>query len=671
MFRAARFLSSLLSVLIVAGLSWAQAKPASAPGAPSWATTVNNAAFAAPTQQPYSERVVRYEIDARLDPGKHTIDATETLTWRNLTGQPQDHLPFHLYLNAFQKQSTFMAEARRNGATRDNPDFGWKEKMYGADEIKSLEVEGMGDLTSKIKFTHPDDGNADDRTVFEIALPRPIAPGASAVFHIKFHDVLPEVVARTGYKRDFFMIGQWFPKVGVWWQGAWNCHQFHENTEFFADFGVYDVKLTVPKDYITGATGVEMANGSNPDGTRTVTYHAEDVHDFSWTADPHYVVVEDDVTLSSGTVHARLLMHPGHMASAPRYMQALKGTMKHFDDWYGPYPYKQITVVDPAHAAFEAGGMEYPTLITAGTTWWAPAGARFPEVVVEHEFGHQYWYAMVATNEFEDAWLDEGINSYTEVKIMADLYGKNNDSLNLLGITGGGAALQRISYLRVADTDPLTRPAWLYMSGPAYGGVTYGKTATVMMQLEGLLGEDTMRRAIHTYFMRYRFKHPNKEDVLKTIEEVSGQDLRWYYNQAVYGTAVLDYEIKSVRSERVDWYEDEKKKPEKKGETIFRDEVVVHRKGDFLYPVRVLIRFEDGEQVRERWDGVDRWIRYTYERKSKIASAEIDPDYQVLLDKNLYNNSYVQKGDMKAHFKLANAWLFLTQFLAQMAAWLA
>src|SRR4029077_4478296 len=152
-----------------------------------------------------------------------------------------------------------------------------------------------------------------------------------------------------GYKRDFFMVGQWFPKVGVWWKGAWNCHQFHATTEFFADFGTFDVKLTVPKSYILGAGGDLVSSVDNPDGTKTATFHSEDVHDFSWTASPSFTVVEDSWTGSAGTGKIVRRMSPGNRATAPRYLQVLKGTLDLFDKWYGPYPYDRITVVDPPH----------------------------------------------------------------------------------------------------------------------------------------------------------------------------------------------------------------------------------------------------------------------------------------------------------------------------------
>ena len=175
--------------------------------------------FAAKVSGPLSQWVVAYQIDAKYDPAKHTVDATETLTYHNLTGRPLDRFPFHLYLNAFQPKSTWVGEAHRDGNFRTSRLEEWGPKDNGSNEITSLEVVGMGDLTKQMKFISPDDGNVDDKTVFEVKLPRAIQPGQDVQFKIKFRATFPEVIARTGYKRTFLLAGQWFPKVGVWWHG--------------------------------------------------------------------------------------------------------------------------------------------------------------------------------------------------------------------------------------------------------------------------------------------------------------------------------------------------------------------------------------------------------------------------------------------------------------------
>ncbi len=617
-----------------------------------------------------STRIVAYDIDAKLNTSAHTIDATETLVYRNLTGQPQQTFPFHLYLNAFQPQSTFMTEVRLVGTRGTGPDSGWDNKHHGSITVSKLEVEGMGDLTGKMEFIQPDDGNRNDHSVFQVSLPKPIASGASVQFRMTFRDELPEVLHRTGYKRDFYMVGQWFPKVGVWWKNAWNCHQFHANSEFFADFGTFNVNVTLPQNEIVGASGDLVSSVDNSDGTKTVKFHSEDVHDFSWTASPSYTVIEDSWTGSAGPVKIHVLMSPGNMASAPRYVQALKATLAWYDKWIGPYPYDRITVVDPPHGAMDAGGMEYPTLITAGTAWFMPKGSLVPEGVVEHEFGHQYWYGMVATNEFEDAWLDEGINSYLEAKVMDELYGKNTSTFNFPFATLSNSQQQRLEYISIPDTDPMTRFSWKFINDNAYGSVTYGKTATVLITLEKIIGEDTMRTALHEYFLRYRFKHPTGEEFLKTIEDVSHQDLKWYFDQAVYGTNILDYEIWDAHSDRLNWWEKEIS-GKNTGDDIHRTYVAVHRKGDFVFPVDIVVKFDDGSSTTEHWDGRDRWIRYSYDRKAELASAQIDPGNQVWLDRNLFNNSYTVQEDKRAVHKLQNLWIFASECLSQFMAWMS
>lgn len=659
---ARRFL--LLIILFAttnAAFSQAAAKPKSTESSsPIPATTL-----AINSPMPLSERVVAYKIDAKYDAVKHTLDASEVLTYHNLTGQPLEHFPFHLYLNAFQPKATWVREARAMGS-RDTNYEKYEDKDRGSEEIQSFEVVGMGDLTSKLGFIHPDDDNQDDKTVVQVTLPKPIAPGEYVQFKIKFRDQFPETQARSGWNRDFLLAGQWFPKVGVWWHGAWNCHQYHATTEFFADFGVYDVSITLPQNEIVGATGVRVSEAKNSDGTQTITYHADDVHDFAWTASPRYRVVQDRFQGTMGPVQLNIMMQPGHWNQEQRHAKILKESMDHFERWYGPYPYKTLTLVDPDRGS-AAFGMEYPTFITGGTSWFVLHGDYDLETTVEHEFGHQYWYGMVATNEFEDAWMDEGINSYTEVKVLDSVLGPATSSFNQFGITSGDRESERSFYVGVANFDPMTRNAWQYANSHSYGGVTYGKTASVLLTLESVIGEDTLQKALHTYFMRYRFTHPTKEDFLKTIEEVSGKDLRWYFNQAVYGTQVFDYEVSAINSDPVNWFEKDFK--EKKGETVYNSTALIHRKGDFVFPVEVEVKFDNEEKVREHWDGQDRWVRFSYQKKARIDSVEVDPDHKIQIDRDNFNNSRTMEPNTAPARKLANYWSFVTQLFSQFLAW--
>ena len=192
-------------------------------------------------------------------------------------------------------------------------------------------------------FIAPDDGNAQDHTVAEIPLPRPLAPNDSITFHLAFHDQFPLSVARNGYKRDFIMGGQWYPKPGVFWHGAWNCHQYHSTTEFFSDFATFNVTLTVPRRYIVGASGVPTGELVNPNGTKTLSFVGEDIGDFAWAASPNFTITDGTFLSSLGPVKVHVLALAAHPKGGQRYLDILQKTLAQYDQRYGPYPYKIIT----------------------------------------------------------------------------------------------------------------------------------------------------------------------------------------------------------------------------------------------------------------------------------------------------------------------------------------
>jgi hypothetical protein len=259
---------------------------------------------------PRSPRNASYKLEARLDPVRHTIAGSETLTWTNTGSTAVDSLPFHLYLNAFKnEQSLFMRSSHGQARSATASDTGW-----GYIQIDSVRVGGV-DLTGKLRTPTWATAAGPDETVVELPLPEPVEPQGKIEVAFTFTDQLPEVFARTGYKGDFHMIGQWFPKIGVrvGQPGAerWECQPFHANNEFFADFGTYDVSLTVPSTHMVAATGV-LTNAVEADrGMRTLTYHAEDVHDFAWMADPYMEVMSGKAKLvDEGTVEVRVYYRP-------------------------------------------------------------------------------------------------------------------------------------------------------------------------------------------------------------------------------------------------------------------------------------------------------------------------------------------------------------------------
>ena len=224
---------------------------------------------------PLSPRIANYEMQVKLNPEAKQVLGSEVLTWRNATSKPTQELQFHLYMNAFKNtQSTHISEKGGRASTLN------KKKGWGWIDVNSLSVDGV-DLTGRMAFIQPDDGNAQDQTVLRIRLDRPVRPGQTIQVKIDFTTQLPWVYRRNGYYKDFVFVSQWFPKVGVLEEGGWNCHQFHADSEFFADYGVYDVTLTLPEAYVLGSTGTQQSVQTQ-DGLTTYQIRAEDVHDFAW-----------------------------------------------------------------------------------------------------------------------------------------------------------------------------------------------------------------------------------------------------------------------------------------------------------------------------------------------------------------------------------------------------
>ena len=242
-----------------------------------------------------SDRIVSYDIAVRLDASRKQLIGRETVTWRNPSDDAVSDLWLHLYLNAFRNTaSTFVRES--GGQLRGDR---MAENRWGWIDVSSFRLADGTDLTGAIRFEHPDDDNAEDRTVIRVPLPQAVPPRGSITFDVAFKAQLPEVFARSGYKRDFYLVGQWFPKLGVYEPagmrgraaGGWNCHQYHANSEFYADYGEFHVEMTVPSTFVVGATGERKGRVDHKNGTVTYIYEQADVHDFAWTADPYYVKI--------------------------------------------------------------------------------------------------------------------------------------------------------------------------------------------------------------------------------------------------------------------------------------------------------------------------------------------------------------------------------------------
>ena len=658
--------------------------------------------FDRPLPGALSPRNANYDIDVTLDHGARRLEGRETIRWRNISANPTSELQFHLYWNAWRNgESTWLRERRLAGNVTPPRDDAWGsidvtrvrvrrparvDGSVGAattDAQSAAPTEGANgesnadwiDLTSQQRFLAPDDGNGADRTVMGVTLPFAVQPQDAVDIEVAWNGKIPRPFARTGYVDDYYFIAQWFPKLGVLEDEGWNTHQFHSATEFYSDYGVYDVRITLPRDFILGATGCRPPVSSDPQGacsaaevvddtdgpTRTHRYRAADVHDFAWTASPHFIDVKRAFEHPGlPRVDMRLLLQPEHAAQESRHFDATAATLRFYGEWYGPYPYSHITIVDPAFQS-GSGGMEYPTLFTAGSRWLAPSRVSQPERVTIHEAGHQFWYGIVGTNEFEHAWMDEGFNTFSEARTMEAAMTPNRlglrffggfvpwviDDIELPRATDGN----RLSgYRENAEADAQATPTFRYWPGTATF-ISYNKTALWLHTLERHLGWPVLRRVMSTFFERWKYRHPRPDDFFAVVDEVTGRDMRWFFDEVHRGSNAFDYGVQNFTSAAV----------EAGG---YRTTVVVRRFGEAVFPVDVVTKFRDGQEVVERWDGRDRRVIYTYDRPSQGLSVEVDPERVLLLDVNYTNNSMtVEPRADDASLKWSLKWLVWLQDL--------
>ena len=634
-----------LSCLIDGGLAGAQER-ATFPGV----QTFDQAHEGARSPQNAS-----YTIDVRLDHPNRMLHGRETIRWRNISAEPAQELQFHLYWNAWRDTNSTWLRERRLAGTMTQP----RDDAWGWTEVTSIGVRQAdgthADLSRHQRFIAPDDGNNSDRTVLAVALPRAAAPYETVEVNLEWRARVPRTFARTGYINDYYFMAQWFPKIGVLEDRGWNTHQFHSATEFYSDYGSYDVRITVPREFVVGASGFEARRVENADGTATHQYRAEDVHDFAWTASPRFLSITR--TFEHPTLprtEMRLLLQPEHRGQEERHFAATAATLRLYGEWFGAYPYGYITIVDPAFQS-GTGGMEYPTLFTAGSRWVAPRGVTQPESVTIHEAGHQWWYGIVGTNEFEHAWMDEGINTFSTARVIDEAFTPNYLAQRYFGgfipwvfrdIPTSRVDNDRLAgYRENPEADVPSTATFRYFPRTA-AVMSYNKTTLWLHTLERHLGWPVLQRILSTYFERWKFRHPQPDDFFAVVNEVSGRDLTWFFDQVYRSSNVFDYGIQELQS------------------SGGRTTVVVRRFGEATFPVDVVTTFADGEHVRERWDGQDRRATFTYERAAAAVSAQVDPERVLLLDVNYTNNSRtLQPRAREASLKWALAWMAWLQEL--------
>jgi hypothetical protein len=599
-----------------------------------------------PAPRALSKRIVEYHMNVEYLNDSKELKGQQTLTWMNPGAQPVRELYLHMYPNAFEsKKSTFMQES--GGKLRQD-----KAQADSIGNMKLISVKTLeeDDLSIRMRYVQPDDGNKDDHTLLQLTLPKAVEPGEKVTIKTEFSVQLPAVFARMGYVGDFIMAGQWFPKVAVYepvgvrgsTAEGWNLHQYHGNSEFYADFGIYDVKIKVPSAYTVAATGFPTKPPIDDGTAKTYQFYADDVHDFAWSASPSFHYYEEPYsTPQIPGVKIKLYLDPKHDGLKNRYLYAAKKALADYSQWYGSYPYSTLSIVVPPEGGNGAGGMEYPTLVTA---WGAKDESPDLELerVVVHEIGHQFWYGLVASNEFEEAWLDEGFTSYAEDKVMETEYG----------------AVPNLPVEASYMTSPnrLQLESWAYKDHSEYADNVYTRAKLVLKAIERQVGEATMKRVMKTYFQRWKFKHPGTKDFQNVLEEITKSKWDEFFDQYVYGGKMMDYSVESIRTKIV----------HPNGSPQVESTVLISRIGGSSPPVPIQFHYADGTKLDKVWDGKEASIEYKLTHTAPVDWVSIDPGYSLVLE-NKHINNYMKTtvdSKWKVRFNLG-----IVQFVETLLGW--
>jgi hypothetical protein len=476
--------------------------------------------------------VASYTLVATLDPQTHVIEGSGTIRFLNSSRAPLSSIWLHLYLNAFAHSDTLFAKKSSAGFRGEDGPFD-----PGSIDVESLRLrEHDGhELWPSARF--PDDP---DRTDVEVPLPRAIQPGETVHFDVRFRSKLPEVVLRTGYRDSFHMVAQWFPKLAkLEPDGRFAHFPFHRFSEFYADFGDYDVSIETPEAFRVAAPGDEIESRVDA-GTRTTRHRLDGVIDFAFAAWDRW----QTQTVEGGAAPIACFYPEGEDRAASRQLEAARRGLSWFGEALGPYPHERLVIVHPPSTASEAGGMEYPGLITTGAMDLPiEVPVRTDEILTLHELAHQWFMGIVATDEHSHPFLDEGLTTYVSGLALEELY--DGGVAPDVGFFVGIGAFERAVQLGAFAAAPVASPSAGFERGGDYGALVYQRTATILRTLDAVY-DRAGARALHDYARRERFAHPGPSALQAAVRRAGGPEAERFFVAAIFERASLDYAIESL-----------------------------------------------------------------------------------------------------------------------------
>lgn len=557
--------------------------------------------------QTYWQQEVNYKIQVKLDDVNHRLSAFEEFEYINHSPDELTFLYIHLWPNAYKNEKTALGKQLYHK--------GDDELKYGGDKVRggidSLDFKVNGQI---VKWEY----DAKHADICKIWLNQPLKSGDRIRVSTPFSVKIPSgEISRLGHIDQSYQITQWYPKPAVYDKNGWNQIPYLTQGEFYSEYGSFDVSITLPSNYVLGATGdcqtSEEINFLNqlaektaadlakttptktkektpfPESAKTwktVRYTQDRVHDFAWFADKRYQVLKGEVELphSKRKVTSWSMFVPQNAHLWAKSIEYINDGTYYYSLWNGDYPYNNVTAVDGTISA--GGGMEYPTITVIGNS----SSAMELEIVIVHEVGHNWFYGILGSNERVHGWMDEGLNTLNEMRYIQTKY-PNNTNLSDM-VMGGKFHLNDLDHhdmgdvfyrtLAVFGEDQPLETHSADFTDANYGAIMYQKTGLIFFYLKDYLGEENFDRAMKAYFEEFKFKHPQPEDIRRVLETNSGKKLDWFFEDLVQTTNHIDYHLGCVHHREN------------------KLEVKVKNKGQVDGPIPVNV-IKDGKIVETQW----------------------------------------------------------------------
>ena len=585
----------------------------------------------------YWQQHVAYKMDVDVDAKKYQYKGTQELVYTNNSPDVLNKVYYHLYYNAFQPNSEMDARLQaivdpdrrmvNNLGTRENPIYESRISKLQPNEIGYLKVLSLKQNGTDLKYST-------EGTILEVKLNTPIQPGEKATFNMIFEGQLPVHIRRAGRNNEdgvALSMAQWYPKMAEYDFEGWHAHPYIAR-EFQGVWGNFDVTLHIDRNYTIGGTGnlqnpQEIGHGYEdktkplnlPKGKKLAWHFiAENVHDFTWAADPNYT--HDILVTKSGTELHFLYKNTPEYSKAWKEVQALtEKALNYFNAAIGKYPWKQYSVIQGGD-----GGMEYAmcTLISGGKSLNEIAGTVF------HEFAHTWFHNILASNESKHSWMDEGFTTYISTLASNKILRGGDDKPNANDYGGYYYAVKN------GIEEPLTTHADRFNTNAAFGIGSYGKGSMFVSQLNYIIGAKNVKKMLKKYFEDFKFTHPTPNDAKRVAEKVSGLELDWYLNEWIETTHTIDYAIAKVEDKTITLA--------RVGQMPMPIDVTVTYVDESTENFNIPLRMMRGNKpttatVLKDWT----WAHptYTFSTSKEIIAVEIDPS-QLMADIDRENNTF-------------------------------